>query len=118
MVGYSQPVWVYLFEKESEEYIWWDAGISGWYYVPALSGPPVYIFETRNGNLVDFTPQLGDDCRFGGKWEAPYWSSERKEVSREELKRRYAGMSSLKAQPRTSQGDAANLSLADALCSD
>jgi len=70
-----------FFEKDSKKYVWWELPIQSYY----PSGPPVYIFDI-DGNLCDYSTDIGDDPAFINKWKEV---KGKQEVSLFELIQRY-----------------------------
>ncbi|MDR2171518.1 MAG: hypothetical protein LBP59_15355 [Planctomycetaceae bacterium] len=70
---------VCTFNIELDLYICWNAGRAK--YDSLASGPSVFIFDAK-GNLVDYTPDLGDDVTFNKKWNL---SKELKKISIDEV---------------------------------
>jgi hypothetical protein len=73
--------WSEVFTFEDREYLAVAGVVEPYPRFP--SGPPVYVFD-RTGQLVDWTPDTGDDEEFHRRWLG---SSGRRPVTRDEALR-------------------------------
>ncbi|MCL2624978.1 MAG: hypothetical protein FWD31_15045 [Planctomycetaceae bacterium] len=76
---------IYRFAVGADSYIGWYAGRAKWDYL--ASGSAVYVFDS-NGNLIDYTCDIGEDTRFAAQWpvlHSPYHHHPI-EISLEELR--------------------------------
>lgn len=68
-----------VFKFQGREYL---AVCGPWDTLPRFpSGPPMYVFDDQ-GNLVGWTPDIGDDDGFWGRWtpKVGHWSITREEA--------------------------------------
>jgi hypothetical protein len=60
----AEPDEIYVYSLDGQEYVAVFGPYQGLPRIP--TGPPVYIFD-RNDRLTDWSPDIGDDERFGSR---------------------------------------------------
>ena len=86
-------------EKENQQYIFVTGRMTPLWFVTIPSGPPCYVFDA-NGQLIDWTVDVGDDPRFQEKWPS---SLRRGNISIEDARKLFHRKLSVRAVRETSQ---------------